>query len=95
MLLQIDFIRERVGTRQRCRCVYTEKGWGRFRLLHLRDLQTRTGGFAAFVPLAFVATETPIDMRGQLRFGPTRRESVLMRAVDPAGPHAILRDEFE
>ena len=95
MLLQIDFIRERVVTRQRCRCVYTEKGWGRFHLPHLCDLQKRTGGFAGFVPLAFVAAETPIDMRGQSRFGPTQRESVLMRAVDPAGPHAILRDEFE
>jgi FO synthase len=50
-------------------------------LLRLRDLQTQTGGFTEFVPLAFVHMEAPIYLKGQARPGPTFRESVLMHAV--------------
>ena len=54
--------------------------WARH-LLRLRDLQARSGGITEFVPLPFVPMEAPIYRRGQSRFGPTFRESVLMHAV--------------
>jgi FO synthase len=50
-------------------------------LLHLRDLQARTGGITEFVPLAFVHMEAPMSLRGQSRIGPTWREVRLMHAV--------------
>jgi FO synthase len=50
-------------------------------LLHIRDLQIRTGGFTEFVPLPFVPEEAPIYLKGQARRGPTYREAVLMHAV--------------
>ena len=50
-------------------------------LLHIRALQEETGGFTEFVPLPFVAAETPIFRRGCSRAGPTFREAVLMHAV--------------
>ena len=54
--------------------------WARH-LLHLRDLQARSGGFTEFVPLPFVPMETPIHLRGGCRMGPTFRETVLIHAV--------------
>ncbi len=54
--------------------------WARH-LLHLRDLQARSGGLTEFVPLAFVHAEAPIYLRGRARRGPTWRESLLMHAV--------------
>lgn len=50
-------------------------------LLHIRDLQERTGGFTEFVPLPFVAQEAPMYLRGRARPGPTWREALLMHAV--------------
>ncbi len=54
--------------------------WARH-LGRIRALQEETGGFSEFVPLPFVAAETPIYLRGQSRAGPTFRETVLMHAV--------------
>jgi FO synthase len=54
--------------------------WSRH-LLHLRDLQERTGGITEFVPLAFVHMEAPMSLRGTSRIGPTWREVRLMHAV--------------
>lgn len=54
--------------------------WARH-LLHIRDLQARTGGITEFVPLPFVAMEAPLYRKGKARKGPTFRESILMHAV--------------
>jgi FO synthase len=54
--------------------------WARH-ILHVRELQSRTGGFTEFVPLPFVHMEAPMYRRGAARMGPTWRESVLMHAV--------------
>ncbi|MCG8545036.1 MAG: 5-amino-6-(D-ribitylamino)uracil--L-tyrosine 4-hydroxyphenyl transferase CofH [Alphaproteobacteria bacterium] len=56
------------------------ENWARH-LIHLRDLQKRTGGFTEFVPLPFVPMEAPIFLKGRARLGPTYREAVLMHAV--------------
>jgi FO synthase len=56
------------------------KHWARH-LLHIRDLQERTGGFTEFVPLPFVHMEAPLYLKGRARKGPTLRETVLMHAV--------------
>jgi FO synthase len=56
------------------------ESWSRH-LLHLRDLQARTGGITEFVPLPFVHMEAPMSLRGQSRIGPTWREVRLMHAV--------------
>ena len=37
---------------------------GRAHLLHIRDLQARTGGFTEFVPLPFVHMEAPMRLNG-------------------------------
>ena len=50
-------------------------------LLHIRDLQERTGGFTEFVPLPFVHMEAPMHLKGLSRKGPTWREVLLMHAV--------------
>jgi FO synthase len=50
-------------------------------LLRVRELQSRTGGFTEFVPLAFVHMEAPIYLKGHARKGPTFREAMLMHAV--------------
>jgi len=50
-------------------------------LLSIRQLQLKTKGFTEFVPLPFVAQETPIYKQGQARPGPTLREAILMHAV--------------
>jgi FO synthase len=60
--------------------VDTYRHWG-MHLLHVLELQRRTGGITEFVPLPFVAGEAPIYRRGQSRRGPTFREAVLMHAV--------------
>ena len=54
--------------------------WARH-LMHLRCLQELTGGITEFVPLPFVAMESPIYLHGRSRRGPTFREAVLMHAV--------------
>jgi len=54
--------------------------WARH-LLHVRRLQSETGGFTEIVPLAFVHMEAPIYLKGRARRGPTFREAVLMHAV--------------
>lgn len=63
--------------------------WARH-LVHLRDLQARTGGITEFVPLAFVAHEAPLYKRGQARRGPTLREAVLMHAVGRLVLHPLV-----
>jgi FO synthase len=63
--------------------------WARH-LLHLRRLQARSGGFTEFVPLPFVAAETPIFLKGHSRFGPTLREAVLMHAVARLVLHSLI-----
>ena len=44
--------------------------WARH-LLRIRQLQEKTGGFTEFVPLPFVAQESPIYLKGRARKGPT------------------------
>jgi FO synthase len=65
--------------------------WARH-LLHLRDLQSRTGGVSEFVPLPFVAMEAPIYRKGRARPGPTYREAVLMHAVARLVLHPVIRN---
>jgi FO synthase len=65
--------------------------WARH-LLHIRDLQSRTGGFTEFVPLPFVPTETPIHLKGLSRLGPTYREAVLMHAVARLALHPLVQN---
>jgi FO synthase len=60
--------------------VDTLRHWARH-LIHLRDLQRRTGGITEFVPLPFVPMEAPMALRGESRRGPTLREVRLMHAV--------------
>ncbi|CAN5155118.1 bifunctional FO biosynthesis protein CofGH [soil metagenome] len=60
--------------------VDTPRHWARH-LIHIRELQLRTGGITEFVPLPFVHMEAPIGVRGQARRGPTFREVRLMHAV--------------
>lgn len=64
--------------------------WARH-LLHIRDLQRRTGGFTEFVPLPFVHMEAPMALRGQARYGPTFREVRLMHAVARLALHPHIR----
>jgi FO synthase len=54
--------------------------WARH-LLHIRNLQSRTGGFTEFVPLPFVHMQAPMNLMGACRIGPTWRETLLMHAV--------------
>ena len=56
------------------------KHWAQH-LLHLRNLQKRTGGITEFVPLPFVHIEAPLFLKGRARKGPTFRESILMHAI--------------
>tara|TARA_R110001592_G_scaffold260403_1_gene524920 strand:+ start:13492 stop:15957 length:2466 start_codon:yes stop_codon:yes gene_type:complete len=56
------------------------QSWARH-LVAIRDLQRKTGGFTEFVPLPFVASESPIYLKGKARRGPSFRESLLMHAV--------------
>jgi FO synthase len=50
-------------------------------LIHIRNLQQRTGGFTEFVPLPFVHMEAPMYLKGKARRGPSFREAILMHAV--------------
>jgi FO synthase len=59
-------------------------------LLHLRDLQERTGGITEFVPLPFVHMEAPMSLRGQSRIGPTWREVRLMHAIARLVLHPLI-----
>ena len=63
--------------------------WARH-LLHIRDLQARTGGFTEFVPLPFVPMEAPIYLKGRARRGPTFREAMLMHAVARLVLHPLI-----
>jgi FO synthase len=63
--------------------------WARH-LLHLRALQTRTGGITEFVPLPFVHKEAPIALKGNARKGPTFREALLMHAVGRLALHPLI-----
>lgn len=59
-------------------------------LLHIRDLQQRTGGFTEFVPLPFVHMEAPMFLKGRARRGPSFREAVLMHAVARLVFHGLI-----
>ena len=63
--------------------------WSRH-LLRIRSLQEETGGFTEFVPLPFVARESPIYLKGAARPGPTFREAVLMHAVARIVLHPLI-----
>ena len=74
----------RVGLRTTATIMFghieTARSWSAH-LLHIRDLQERTGGFTEFVPLPFVHMEAPLHLKGLSRKGPTWREVLLMHAV--------------
>lgn len=59
-------------------------------LLHIRNLQQRTGGFTEFVPLPFVHMEAPMYLKGKARRGPSFREAVLMHAVARLVFHGLI-----
>ena len=63
--------------------------WARH-LLHIRDLQARTGGFTEFVPLPFVHMEAPLYLKGKARPGPTFREAILIHAVARLALHPLI-----
>jgi FO synthase len=50
-------------------------------LARVRALQERTGGLTEFVPLPYVAAESPMFRKGRSRPGPTFREALLMHAI--------------
>jgi len=56
------------------------ENWARH-LLKIKSLQEETQGFTEFVPLPFVPMEAPMFLKGQSRFGPTLRESILMHSI--------------
>ncbi|MBT4523096.1 MAG: 5-amino-6-(D-ribitylamino)uracil--L-tyrosine 4-hydroxyphenyl transferase CofH [Halieaceae bacterium] len=59
-------------------------------LLHIRELQQRTGGFTEFVPLPFVHMEAPMYRKGKSRRGPSFREATLMHAVARLVFHGLI-----
>ncbi|RLA47632.1 MAG: 7,8-didemethyl-8-hydroxy-5-deazariboflavin synthase subunit CofH, partial [Gammaproteobacteria bacterium] len=59
-------------------------------LLHIRELQQRTGGFTEFVPLPFVPMEAPMYLKGKSRRGPSFREAILMHAVARLVFHGLI-----
>jgi FO synthase len=59
--------------------------WARH-LLHLRRLQSRSGGITE----PFVPMETPIYLHGKSRSGPTFREAILMHAVARLALHPLI-----
>ncbi len=65
--------------------------WARH-LLHIRNLQNRTGGFTEFVPLPFVHMEAPLYLRGRARKGPTLSESLLLHAVARIALHPAIQN---
>ena len=69
--------------------IETAQSWATH-LLHIRDLQDRTGGFTEFVPLPFVHMEAPLNLKGLSRKGPTWREVLLMHAVARLALHPLI-----
>ncbi|MGH8745945.1 MAG: 5-amino-6-(D-ribitylamino)uracil--L-tyrosine 4-hydroxyphenyl transferase CofH, partial [Burkholderiales bacterium] len=69
--------------------VESPDAWARH-LLHIRDLQERTGGFTEFVPLPFVHMEAPMYLKQGSRRGPTWRETVLMHAIARLALHPLI-----
>jgi FO synthase len=69
--------------------IETPRSWARH-LLHIRDLQARTGGFTEFVPLPFVHMEAPMYRKGGARKGPTWREVILIYAVSRLVLHPLI-----
>jgi FO synthase len=69
--------------------VETPSSWARH-LVHVRDLQCKTGGFTEFVPLPFVHMEAPMYLRGEARKGPTWRETRLMHSVARLALHPVI-----
>jgi FO synthase len=63
--------------------------WARH-LLHIRDLQSETGGFTEFVPLPFVHMEAPMYLKEGARRGPTWRENALMHAIARLVLHPVI-----
>src|ERR1043166_630808 len=59
-------------------------------LLHIRDLQERTGGFTEFVPLPFVHMEAPMYLKGGARRGPTWREVMRIHAAARLALHPLV-----
>jgi FO synthase len=83
----------RVGLRTTATIMFghieTPESWSRH-LLHIRDLQEKTGGFTEFVPLPFVHMEAPIYLKGGARPGPTWRESLLIHAIARLVLHPLI-----
>ncbi len=71
--------------------IETPRAWARH-LLHLRAVQTRTGGFTEFVPLPFVHMEAPMYLKEGARRGPTWRETVLVHAVSRLVLNPLIRN---
>ena len=69
--------------------VETPSSWAGH-LVHVRDLQCKTGGFTEFVPLPFVHMEAPMYLRGEARKGPTWRETRLMHSVARLALHPVI-----
>ncbi len=67
------------------------ESWARH-LLHIRDLQERTGGFTEFIPLPFVHMEAPIFLHGRARKGPTWREVRLMHSIARLVLHPLINN---
>ncbi|MBL4821763.1 MAG: 5-amino-6-(D-ribitylamino)uracil--L-tyrosine 4-hydroxyphenyl transferase CofH [Gammaproteobacteria bacterium] len=59
-------------------------------IMHIRQLQQRTGGFTEFVPLPYVPMEAPLYLKGRSRRGPSLREAVLMHAVARLALHGLI-----
>jgi FO synthase len=91
--LEVIETAHRIGLRTTSTIMYGHvdkpRHWARH-LLHLRRLQSRTGGITEFVPLPFVAMEAPIYLKGRSRPGPTYREAVLMHAVARLVLHPLI-----
>ncbi len=82
--LEVMETAHRVGFRSTATIMYGHVDepihWARH-LIHVRDLQKKTGGFTEFVPLPFVHMEAPMYLKGKARRGPTFRETILVHAV--------------
>ena len=91
--LEVVEAAHRVGLRTTATIMFghveAPRSWARH-LLHLRDLQARTGGFTEFVPLPFVHMEAPMFLKGAARMGPTWRETLLMHAVARLVLHPLI-----
>lgn len=91
--LEVVEAAHRVGLRTTSTIMFghvdTPVSWARH-LLHIRDLQERTGGLTEFVPLPFVHMEAPMSLRGLARTGPTWREVRLMHAVARLVLHPLI-----